>query len=283
MATNTNTNPHTLNGGMDLSLYRHVGEFYRGQSSEVADAFSGEHRLLQDMGVDFEYNVSFHANGGCAHCGAYFSYGSVFSHPEHGFVALGHACTQRWLEVDSSIALRQAKAKKRGQAAAKQAKIAAEFQATVDADPELADAANVEHYIITDIMNKGRRYGSISEKQRALVIKIATEAREAEAAKADEPPAAEVPDTDERITVRGKVLNTKWVYSQFGSTEKMLVEVTTDAGVYRLWGTIPSAIAEADRGDMVEFTATITRSHDDGSFGFFKRPTKPAILEPAAA
>lgn len=58
--------------------------------------------------------------------------------------------------------------------------------------------------------------------------------------------------------------------------------VTTDAGLeWMAWGTIPSKIDRADRGDVVRFTATFERSDKDEGFAFFKRPAKAAFVEHA--
>jgi hypothetical protein len=74
--------------------------------------------------------------------------------------------------------------------------------------------------------------------------------------------------------VVGTVISIKGQSSQWGFTEKMLVEL--DSG-QRVYGTLPSAIAEAQKGDRVAFTATVTRSPSDPIFGFFSRPRKARI------
>ena len=45
-----------------------------------------------------------------------------------------------------------------------------------------------------------------------------------------------------------------------------------------MWGTKPSEISTATRGDVVAFTATVSASDDDDSFGFYSRPTKAHII-----
>ena len=47
---------------------------------------------------------------------------------------------------------------------------------------------------------------------------------------------------------------------------------------WRVWGTKPSEISTAARGDVVAFTATVSASDDDDSFGFYSRPTKAHII-----
>ena len=76
-------------------------------------------------------------------------------------------------------------------------------------------------------------------------------------------------------TVRGKVVSTKWVDTMYGSTRKMLVE---DEKGYKVYGSVPNAIDSVNNGDEVEFTATLSVSDDDHTFGFFSRPTKAKYL-----
>lgn len=84
-----------------------------------------------------------------------------------------------------------------------------------------------------------------------------------------------------RQVITGVVLGMKWKESQYGSTLKMLVQ--DDRG-FRVWGTVPSSLADADlnREDRIQFTGTVEQSHDDSKFGFFKRPSKAAIIEVAS-
>lgn len=90
--------------------------------------------------------------------------------------------------------------------------------------------------------------------------------------------AARVPLEEGRREVIGFVKSLKTVESVYGVTYKMLVE-QTDGG--RVWGTVPAAI-DPKVGDKVALIATVQRSDDDPSFGFYSRPTKPAILQEAA-
>lgn len=86
--------------------------------------------------------------------------------------------------------------------------------------------------------------------------------------------AAQRPVPTGRTIIRGEILATKTTDSQWGVSVKMLVQ---GAG-WRVWGTRPSDISSASRGDVVEFTATVSASDDDESFGFFSRPTKAHII-----
>lgn len=101
-------------------------------------------------------------------------------------------------------------------------------------------------------------------------------AEEAEAAAHAAIPAIE----EGRYVVAGELLTTKLVDNPFspygGATLKMLVKLDTGA---KIWGSFPSGLSGAERGDRVTFTAAIEPSRDDHAFGFFKRPTKASIVE----
>jgi hypothetical protein len=90
-------------------------------------------------------------------------------------------------------------------------------------------------------------------------------------------PVADVPEG--RNVVTGTIVSTKVVESQYGTAYKMIV--LDDRG-FKVYCTQPSAISEAGRGDRVSFTATLSRSDDDPTFGFGSRPTK-ASAETSAA
>lgn len=86
--------------------------------------------------------------------------------------------------------------------------------------------------------------------------------------------AAQRPVPTGRTIIQGEILSTKTTDTQWGLTVKMLVQ----GPGWRVWGTLPSDISTATRGDVVEFTATVSASDDDESFGFYSRPTKARII-----
>lgn len=83
-----------------------------------------------------------------------------------------------------------------------------------------------------------------------------------------------------RVEITGTVLCFKWQESDYGDVLKMLVQ--DDRG-FRVWGSVPKSLDDAERDSRITFTATITRSDRDAKFGFFKRPTKAAVIFEAEA
>jgi len=78
-----------------------------------------------------------------------------------------------------------------------------------------------------------------------------------------------------RVVITGQCLHFKMQESMYGNVEKMLVQ--DDRG-FRVWGTVPRSLDDAERGSRVRFIAQITVSDDNPKFGFFKRPTKGEVL-----
>ncbi len=139
-----------------------------------------------------------------------------------------------------------------------------------------------DHRIVVDIRGRYERYGSLSPKQAALVVKLANEGakREAEfAARAAKLAANGVAVPTGPTVIEGEVVSAKWKDGRFPGY-KWLVE---DTSGWRVWGSVPSALIDDDRcsvvrGDRVRFTATVKPSDDDAAFGFATRPRKAEVL-----
>ena len=143
-------------------------------------------------------------------------------------------------------------------------------------------------HIGADLRRGLAKWGSLTTAQEKLVLKLqvdVAEAAECEAADAERT-WIDVPESDERVTVAGEILHIRIEDSQFGynrQTVKMLTRIDTPAGCYKLWGSMPAAIQSADKGAHITFSAKVERSLKDSGFGFYKRPTKAAIVEEAVA
>jgi hypothetical protein len=126
--------------------------------------------------------------------------------------------------------------------------------------------------IVADVAWRWAQRGELSEAQWALIAKLAREQRERDALRASAP-AWEAG----RFVVEGKVLSTKTVDSDYGTTRKMLVQ--EDSG-RKLWCSVPSAIYGVGRGDRVRMTISVEPSADDPTFAVGSRPAK-ATATPA--
>lgn len=136
-------------------------------------------------------------------------------------------------------------------------------------------AASLQESFFRNTLN-GRP--ALTEKQLAAAKKsIAKDAERAAKRQAERDAAS--PVVEGRETVTGEVVTIKALENNFsysgGITLKMLVK--DDRG-FKVWGTVPRSI-EVERGDRVTFTATLSASTDDETFGFFKRPTKADVMQ----
>lgn len=267
---------------IDPVEYAFVGVFYQGDSEWMGDAYQEDHRELERLlGQDWHLKTVPDGNYArkftCDHCGAHFAHGALYRHePTGDLIAVGHICAATVLLPGTTQMDRKRKLAERSAKAAKTAAENADRRAVILADnPGLAEALGVDHHITRDISQ--RFHGpkaTLSEKQIALVFKIQRDEAE-KAVREAEYQAKATPVVEGKGTIiTGEVVSTKWVQSLYGDTLKMLV--LDDRG-FKVWGTVPSAL-EVERHDRVSFTANTEQSHDDVSFGFFKRPRKSINL-----
>ena len=148
------------------------------------------------------------------------------------------------------------------------------------------------------------KYGKLTEGQCEAVRKAIAREAEWKATKKAEWIAkaaaerADAPDLPEgRIEITGVIVGEKVVESEFGEVRKITVK--DDKG-YVVYGSIPAAIEntifyewdlkddgtdikQAYVGRRLQFAAAVTPSKDDPKFGFYKRPTKPKLLDQSTA
>jgi hypothetical protein len=245
-------------------------EYYVGPNPDIADMIGGYH--LPD---DFDRCKDM---GKCDHCGTSHYWGAIFrDRRDGGYLVIGNVCADSFFTFSSRrayLTTQAAKLKASRERNAANRKAGEEFLA---GRIELQAAfAGCDHYIVEDIKAKLFKYGSISDKQACLVMKIAIE----DAEKTPEPEPVAIPTelTDGRHEFIGEVLALKWKDNPWGGNLKMLLR--DDRG-FKLWGTAFDMDGETsyDKGDRVSFVARVERSKDDPCFGFFSRPTKGKVIE----
>jgi len=247
-----------------------------------------EAAYLLDEGWGFGENES---AGECYHCGAHLTYYAILKHlPTRTLIRVGETCLANRFERATAEfhSLRAQSALDRQQQRIKKMRERfrtdhAEFVAALDA--ENARGANGESTdsFLMSLYLQLQRKGELSERQidagEQAIVRAAEYRAKREAEEANEPPAS--PVVEGKITVAGELLAVKSQEGYYGnSTLKMLVR--DDRG-FKVWGTLPEAIYGARKGDRIEFTAQVERSHDDETFGFFRRPSKAQITAEVAA
>jgi hypothetical protein len=234
-----------------------------------------------------------HEHGGNCHiCGsANAIYTQLFWHkPTNTYVRAGSECSEKLdggdmetfkLKVKHALELQTGKRK--AQAICERDGYAAAwnlFTADEASLPKKADGSlYFEEQVIRDIIGKLVQYGSISTKQSEFVKKLLSDipARaEREAARAAEAAAAKpVPVQETRMTVRGEIISIKKPVDYSPFPTRMLVKT---AEGWKVWGSLPSSLRDAERGMFVQFDAMVKRSDKDEKFGFFSRPTKAVVI-----
>lgn len=236
------------------------------------------------------------ATSQCHVCGAHFRMGDVFEHKSGEHIIVGWECADRIASLDrSAFQTRQGQHAELSLAAARREQAAADREAFLAANPSLVEDLKLDHYILEDLTRKLARHGSLSEAQVKLAAKVAGEVREREARKAARDAEAKAPCPTGTTVVVGEIVSVKWHDNDFGGALKMTVRVEVPGvGAYRVWGTLPSNLETEHvkiqnngervglKGARVEFTANLTPSKDDTSFGFFKRPRKDRVVRPPA-
>lgn len=220
----------------------------------------------------------FAAHGGagrCTACGAAFVYGDIWRHASGEHIFLGHECARKYglLADRSAWELEHGRRKQAAAVAAERAQRHEAREAFLARYPGLREDLQVEHRIVRDIAQRFEQYQSLSEKQVALVRKLAHEVRN------PAPPEAHVPAPEGRTTFQGRVVSIREQDSPYGRVTKIVIKIEAQGGVWLAWGTCPQSL-DAGRGDLVELTATLSRGRDK-HFAFYKRPTGARVIEAA--
>lgn len=312
--TNQITHHHSLSDDLDPNEYTLIGTMYVGISEDMNEAYQPDHERLRRYFATDDWRdrvrwsrmtKSGNMTGNCVLCGSGFSHGVVYRHTSGEHVAVGHICARNYLQWDDvdekNRAKRQRIAKATRENAERREQCAKDWNRYLAEYPEIAVAVNEsgDHWLIKDIVRSVLEYRGVpSDKQHDLILKIHRDER-AKAAAADEPEVNWIPIPyelfDGRHSVTGTILSTKVKESRFGCTLKMLVQVDTDEGSFKLWGSVPSTLesqwdddkarytACAGKGDVVTFTARIEVASwsDDTAFGVFERPTKGSFVSRA--
>lgn len=237
-------------------------------------------RALRENGAKM---ASHGGTGKCTICGARFKYGDVWVHEPTGeHIHVGHICAGKYdmMADRSRWELENGRIRKAAAVEIEKAQKAERRKAFTDQHPGLAEAFEVDHRIIRDISSKLDKYGSISDKQVAFVLKLAAEAKGREKEKHVAAPTG-------RQTFVGRVVSLKERETMYGLQTKITVKVETPAGSWLAWGTCPRAILDvADHekvvGRMVEITATLKEGRDE-FFALMSRPKGYVLVDSAAA
>jgi len=238
----------------------------------------------------------------CGHCGAHIKYGALLTfEKELALIVVGEDCLLNRFESDLTKAQFQA-LREEQRLNTERTTRATKIAAVLEANPGLESCFDSDNSFVQDVLGRLTKYGELSERQIAAVIKAVKRDADWEVKKAVEArameSAADAPTG--KVTITGEILSTKWQESMYGSTRKMIVK--TEDG-WKLWVTVPSSIEDVMdcklssscwsdhaegkteyrdvhklEGKTVTLTATVTPSDRDPKFAFGKRPTKARLV-----
>ena len=155
----------------------------------------------------------------------------------------------------------------------------------LQSNPGLTDAFRVarKHYIVRNIRENFIFWGSLTDKQIALVFKIADQVQ------SDQKNWVPAPKLSGRVEVVAEILSVKektFYVNSWTSTfiYKAMMSVQLAPGRnYKTWGTIPESVIGSDnleelKGRKVKFQARFTVADNDPTMTFYSRPSKFTVL-----
>ena len=286
---------------IDPSQYVYVGPVYWGGDELMQDFVSSEwahfmneeqlsHRDAAETALfgDNQGLDPIHKRGTtqCAHCGAHFLWGAVYySVDTKTYIVVGWICDNNTMKAGTRKNLEMKRLRGLVEAYKARLKKAADAAKWLDDNQDLVvvfgpDAEPVNH-IHQNMKAALYQYGGLTPAQAKFARDLIEQAAKRVEVKANEPEATPVPEVEGRMVVTGTILGFKSVIGfDGGYVTKMIVR---DDRNFKVYGTLPSSICDAEKGQRVTFTARVEASSDDETFGFFKRPTKAVILEGEAS
>jgi hypothetical protein len=268
----------------DPQAYSHVATFDL-TDPETMEARTGTVGELVANGTKFaNHQVQNH----CGHCGVSIKYAALLIHGESNeMIWVGETCLDgRFSNTKAQFKRLRAAAKVRREHNERLRTFAENLAEAVAFDARLAvlddyEAADAVSSFLADIRGRLFRFPLSPRQLTAAVDVIEKEAERRARIEAERESSIAAPEGKQEIS---GIIRTIKVddnpYTAYGMIVKMVVR--DDRG-FSVWVSVPANIKDSvDRffdlkGRRVTFTATITRSDDDETFCFGKRPTKAAL------
>lgn len=228
-------------------------------------------------------------NDQCDSCGAHIRYAAVLEYkPTGDYITVGETCLDNRFERATEDFQRMRKQAELDRKKQRIKGLKAQF--VVDhpdlawlLDDTLPDVISWNTFV-GDISRKLKLYGELSDAQINAVRRSYDKALAKQAERDAEPKVNWIPApvSDERVTVTGTVLSSKWVYSDFGDQFKMRFKVETKApdgtdGFYTLWTTVPKGMT-GDVGERARLKIKVMAGWDADDDSFAKG-NRPHLLE----
>lgn len=306
MTTRTDIHSESLLNPED---YREEG-YFDANPPEGATMFAWETAEYDRLIRLLESNSSsvHEPTGSCAHCGSRIRHHVVLKHlPTETYIAVGMTCA--WNRFSQDLPGWN-DYKRRMEQHRKEAVHHDKVQEWAALDPrnqEVVEFFQSEEYeeeqerrhngFLSDILHKLNRWGSLSEKQAAAVLKCRDRAREWKQKREAEAEKRNPAPSGRGVTITGEVVGAKVTETHFTYYGEISVKLTIrDDRGFMAWGSAPSSwYDEAGekvidcpgefeeefgfKGHRVRLVANLSPSDDDPTFAFYKRPRKATFLD----
>jgi hypothetical protein len=233
---------------------------------------------LEVLNPELYKGVEFPVVKKCDCCGARLQYACQVVHvPTRSGYNVGRDCARKigslqrmggWIE-NASVALAE-----RAKCARHEANFLTGAPSSVVAAYQFAKVEAQPGSILSDMVEKLRRWGALSPRQIEFMVSL----HEKELAKRALV-ATGRKCVEGKRRLEGAIVSMKEV-AGFGYYSLPVKKIVVDLGDgTKVWGTLPRAMEDVAKvGNRIAFTATVTVSDRDPLFGFFKRPTKPELI-----
>lgn len=224
-----------------------------------------------------------HGGHHCSHCGSFLVYYAVLAHtPSKTMIHVGETCLDNRFDLATT---EFHNLRKQGKLNRERRALKEKREAFLDADSnrEAYEWAKNQPALGRDDYEESfegkfvrfiDRYGDVSEKFVTAILRSKVRQAEWAAQRAEEAKTAR-PVIIGRTQVRGVIQSAKGKEGPYGWVLKLVVK--DDSG-FKVYGNCPSALSP-EKGDRIEFVATLKQSDDDPTFGFFSRPAGASIIE----
>jgi hypothetical protein len=207
----------------------------------------------------------------CAHCGTAIRYAAIMLHfPSNTACAIGEICLgNRFLLANSEFEEIRKAAKEQAKATKTVGKLEIFLRAHEDFRALMSQEMFYNSFV-SDVLAKLEKNGELSVPQVEAVRRSITKHKELQAKRTEEAKTLNPAPTG-RITFTGTILSLKTQEGYMGSIEHKMLLLAE--GGYKVWTTVPQALRDAVKGQVITLTATLTPSNQDATFAIGKRPT----------
>jgi hypothetical protein len=246
----------TMNGiqkkreNMNPEEYTNIGWYYCGDSKNQI-----EHII--DMGANIqkgwqwleEHNFPTDTHIPCSHCGTRHAWGVIYKDENDNEFNVGCQCAVEFFEYDDKYAYEMKETKRKIQLEKEKREHLLALEQFKNNNPEIWDMLQTDRPFIKSVKYTVEKLGRISDRQIEAVKNVINSEKRKEERKKN------VDNLKSgRYELTGKVISTKYQYTRYGDTPKMLLELNSGQ---RVFGAIPTAICQLPKAKANGLVSTL--------------------------